>query len=143
MFAAGVMSVRGECNKCSRGNTWNKQLQPATVQSDYSISLKYGIRYLRKMTCLGSKYFRKIAKLKEDNHNSQIPTLRTESLVITADTDKATCLNNVFSSNFNTASSGITETNIGDFAVDPSIEPSEEFFVQRMMFYTFVDVRYH
>ena len=41
MFAAGVISVRGECNKCSRGNTWNKQ--PATDQSDYSISLKYGI----------------------------------------------------------------------------------------------------
>ena len=35
---------------------------------------------------------------------------------------------NVFNSNFNTASSGITETNIRDFAVDPSIEPSEEFF---------------
>ena len=31
------------------------------------------------MTCLGSKYFWKIAKLKENNH-SQIPTLRTESL---------------------------------------------------------------
>ena len=41
MFAAGVISVRGGCNKCSRGNTWNKQ--PATDQSDYSISLKYGI----------------------------------------------------------------------------------------------------
>ena len=41
MFAAGVISVRGECNKCLRGNTWNKQ--PATDQSDYSISLKYGI----------------------------------------------------------------------------------------------------
>ena len=43
MFAAGVISVCGECNKCSRGNTWNKQ--PATDQSDYSISLKYGINY--------------------------------------------------------------------------------------------------
>ena len=29
------------CNKCSRGNMWNKQ--PRTDQSDYSISLKYGI----------------------------------------------------------------------------------------------------
>ena len=37
-----VISVRGGCNKCSRGNTWNKQ--PATDQSDYSISLKYGIK---------------------------------------------------------------------------------------------------
>ena len=79
------------------------------------------------MTCLGSKYFWKIAKLKGDNH-SQIPTLRTDSLVTTADTNKATCLNNVFSRNFNTVSSSITETNIGDFAVDLSIEPSEEFF---------------
>ena len=69
--------------------------------------------------------FWKIAKLKEGNH-SQIPTLRIEYFVITADTDKAVCLNNVFSSNFNTASYGITETNIGDFAVAPSIEPSEE-----------------
>ena len=41
MFAVGVISVRGGCNKCSRGNTWNKQ--PATDQSDYNISLKYGI----------------------------------------------------------------------------------------------------
>ena len=41
MFAAGVIGARGGCNKCSRGNTWNKQ--PATDQSDYSISLKYGI----------------------------------------------------------------------------------------------------
>ena len=41
MFAAGVISVRGGCNKCSRDNTWNKQ--PATDQSDYSISSKYGI----------------------------------------------------------------------------------------------------
>ena len=41
MFAAGVISVRGGCNKCLRGNTWNKQ--PRTDQSDYSISLKYGI----------------------------------------------------------------------------------------------------
>ena len=48
MFAAGVISVHRECNivrngcnKCSRDNTWNKQL--ATDQSDYSISLKYGI----------------------------------------------------------------------------------------------------
>ena len=48
---AGVISVRGECNKCSRGNTWNKQ--PATDQSDYSISLKYGISmcmYSRSVT---------------------------------------------------------------------------------------------
>ena len=44
MFAAGVISVRGGCNKCSRGNTWNKQ--PRTDQSDYSISLKYGISVL-------------------------------------------------------------------------------------------------
>ena len=43
MFVAGVISVRGGCNKCSWGNTWNKQ--PATDQSDYSISLKYGISY--------------------------------------------------------------------------------------------------
>ena len=42
MFAAGVISVCGGCNKCSRGNTWNKQ--PAMDQSDYSISLKYGIK---------------------------------------------------------------------------------------------------
>ena len=41
MFAACVISVRGVCNKCSWGNTWNKQ--PAMDQSDYSISLKYGI----------------------------------------------------------------------------------------------------
>ena len=48
---------------------------------------------------------------------------------------------NVFNSNFNTASSSITETNIRDFAVDPSIEPSEEFFLYRGRCFTlFVDV---
>ena len=41
LFAAGVISVRGGYNKCSRGNTWNKP--PAMDQLDYSISLKYGI----------------------------------------------------------------------------------------------------
>ena len=41
MFAAGVISVRNGYNKYLRGNTWNKQ--PRTDQSDYSISLKYGI----------------------------------------------------------------------------------------------------
>ena len=45
MFAVGVISVHGGCNKCSRGNMWNKQ--PATDQSDHSISLKYGISVVR------------------------------------------------------------------------------------------------
>ena len=41
MFTESVISVRGWCNKCLLGNTWNKP--PATDQSDHSISLKYGI----------------------------------------------------------------------------------------------------
>ena len=49
MFAGSVISVRGGCNKCSRGNTWNKQ--PAMDQSDYSISLKYGIIIQDTLRC--------------------------------------------------------------------------------------------
>ena len=35
---------------------------------------------------------------------------------------------------FNNASFGITETNIGDFALDPLREPSEEIFLYRGCF---------
>ena len=91
---------------------------------------------------LGQQIF---CKLKEDNH-SQIPTLRTESLEInTTDIDKAACLNNVFRSNFNTASSGITETNIGDVAVtvDPNRTLKRIFYTENDACFTlFVDVRY-
>ena len=51
MFAVGVISVRGGCNRCSRGNTWNKQ--PRTEQSDYSSSLKYGINTFTRQNLRG------------------------------------------------------------------------------------------
>ena len=82
---------------------------------------------MKKVSRQGCKQFWKTVKsLKKAS--SQIPTLKTDSIIASSNTAKASLLNDVFSQNFNTSTPPLTDIDYHHFMADPSSPYPEEIF---------------
>ena len=82
---------------------------------------------MKEVSRQGCKQFWKTVKsLKKAS--SQIPTLKTDSIIASSNTAKASLLNDVFSQNFNTSTPPLTDIDYHRFMADPSSPYPEEIF---------------
>ena len=103
-------------------SVWNKY---RTLRNQVVSMLRQSKRdHLKKMSSQGSKHFWKTVKFL-NKKSCQIPTLKKGSDVMTSNTDKAACLNEVFSLNFNSAVPSLTEDDSHKFLVDFETIPPE------------------
>ena len=114
-------SVYRRARKTGHPSLWKNY---TSLRNEVITILRKSKREHLKVSRQGCKQFWKTVKSLKKAYN-QIPTLKTDSIIASSNTAKASLLNNVFSQNFNTSTHRLTDI---DFMTDPSSPYPEEIF---------------